>query len=172
MSKKQKMITIVIIVIFISIIIFQNRKSFFDSQYDASIDKKRVEQKAKAEQPLKEFNENIYSKIAFTGTIVKNNYSCTPSDDKGGSYWMDIKIDKPIIKPNSIPLKILTVYDFTKNPIKIYYHIDNKCSLDDENIGDKVEKRLNETFIRIYPKRNTTTCTTISYTTDFDYFQK
>lgn len=157
------------IFLIICIFLYKNRDFFLgnDNEYNKLWENRRK----KAEQPLKKFNDEIFSKIAFNGSIIDNKYSRTPADDTGGSYWIEIKINKPIARTNLIPVKVPNIYDFTKNPIKIYYKTSGLCTMDDDNIGNKVEKRLGEKFIRIYSKSDTS-CPTIYYTTDFDYFWK
>lgn len=131
----------------------------------------------KALLPLKKFNKDIFEKISFTGTIIKSNYSRTKDDESnqmGGSYWLDINIDnKVFLQDENIPLKISHIYNVQGNPIQIYYRPQQNCTLDSESIGYKVEKKLGEDFIRIFPvSTDSNTCDKLYYTTDFEYFWK
>jgi|GEM_PF-6131425 hypothetical protein len=167
MDKKQKIIAAIIILLFIGNIIYKNRRVFFDPDLDTEIDKMWADRHKKAEYPLKKFNDEIFSKVAFRGAIVDIDYSRTGSVDIGGSYWMDIKLSAPLVKPDNIPLKIPNIYDLAGNPIRIYYKAD--CILD----GRKVEKKLHENFISIDSHmEESTSCGKIFYTTQFDYFWK
>jgi len=171
MSKKQKIMAVIITLLFIGMILFKNRRTFFDPSFDQEIEIEWEAKREKAKLPLKKFNEEIFSNIEFIGVMSKTNYSRTSEDDMGGSHWIYVKINKPIIKKGDIPSKIPNIYDITGNPIKIYYHIKEGCVIADDMEGSRVEKKIGENFIRVYSNVDKA-CPTIYYTTDFDYFWK
>ncbi|SHL13288.1 hypothetical protein [Chryseobacterium polytrichastri] len=108
---------------------------------------------------------------------MKSNYSRTKEDEKaqmGGSYWLDMKIDNQVFLQNkNIPLEIDGIYNLKGNPIQIYYRPQQDCTLDSECIGYKIEKKVGENFIRIFPtSTDNNTCKRIYYTKDFEYFWK
>lgn len=171
MNKKQMIIAVITTVLFICFILLKNRRTFFDPSLDQEIKKEWQAKREKAKLPLKKFNEEVFSNIEFVGIMGKTNYSRTADDDMGGSHWIEIKINKPIITKGDIPSKIPNIYDLTSNPIKIYYHLKEECVIADDMEGSKVEKKIGENYIRVYSNVDKA-CPTIYYTTDFDYFWK
>ena len=142
MNKKQKIIAVIITLLFIGIILLKNRRTFFDPSFDQEIEKEWQARREKAKLPLKKFNEEIFSNIEFVGIMSKTNYSRTSADDMGGSHWVYIKVDKPVIRKGNIPVKIPNIYDLTSNPIKIYYHVKEECVIADDMEGSRVEKKI------------------------------
>lgn len=168
---------IIILLIIVSVIFFINRDYIFNfSTRMEKVEEKWIKKQEQAENPLQEFNENIFSKIEFSGIILKNGYTRDKNTDLGGSHWLEIKLIKPIVTTESVPKYIPNIYDLRRDTIKIYEHNSPDCVIDDNSIGDYISKKIGQDFmiLKDFSKEDNEVyeCDTLRYTTEFDYFWK